>query len=131
MKKGVNRILNLVSEEEMVITASDAHWLINDHVQSIQSRIKKIEKHLKDNERYQKSFKAEISIKHTSEVRKSEMLEQFLNKQDYRRYELNLLLAKAQYENLRNMVLLKKFIAYTRMKEESINNKKTPRVTTP
>jgi len=131
MKKGVNRILNPVSEEEMVITASDAHWLINDHVQSIQSRIKKIEKHLKDNERYQKSFKAEISIKHTSEVRKSEMLEQFLNKQDYRRYELNLLLAKAQYENLRNMVLLKKFIAYTRMKEESINNKKTPRVTTP
>ena len=131
MKKGVNRILNPVSEEEMVITASDAHWLINDHVQSIQSRIKKIEKHLKDNERYQKSFKAEISIKHTSEVRESEMLEQFLIKQDYRRYELNLLLAKAQYENLRNMVLLKKFIAYTRMKEESINNKKTPRVTTP
>ena len=121
MKKGVNRILNPVSEEEMVITASDAHWLINDHVQSIQSRIKKIEKHLKDNERYQKSFKAEISIKHTSEVRKSEMLEQFLNKQDYRRYELNLLLAKAQYENLRNMVLLKKFIAYTRLKEERIN----------
>ena len=131
MKKGVNRILNPVSEEEMVITASDAHWLINDHVQSIQSRIKKIEKHLKDNERYQKSFKALISRKHTSEVRKSEMLEQFLNKQDYKRYELNILLAKAKYENLRNMVLLKKFIAYTRMKEESINNKKTPRVTTP
>ena len=62
MKKGVNRILNPVSEEEMVITASDAHWLINDHVQSIQSRIKKIEKHLKDNERYQKSFKAISSI---------------------------------------------------------------------
>ena len=122
MKKEVNRKLNPVSEEEIVITASDAHWLNNDHIHSIASWTKKIEKHFNVDDREYNAFKTEFSTKHTSEVRKLEMAEQLVKLQDYRRYELRLLLSKANYQNLKNAVFMKKFIAYTRSKEESLNN---------